>query len=155
MTNTFVRTLTIIHLALVTGVLIFVGIVMYLQNKPMRMAIDTNDTMLLIYPVIAIAGVFMSQTIFKRILSVAKQKTTLKEMLGSYQAASIIKYVLIEGPVMIGLVFYLLTGNGAFLAIAAFLIFYLIVQKPAQEKIKNELELKGELRKQFERNEVL
>ncbi|WP_420572621.1 hypothetical protein [Kordia sp.] len=149
--NQFVKTLTIIHLALVVGVVIFTCVTLFLNKDAMNFEFSGEDSFLLIYPVIAIGGVSMSQLLFKKMLAVAKQKTDLIAMLGQYQTASLIKYVLIEGPAMIGTVFFLLTNNAAFIAIAGLLIAFLVLQRPTKTKIESDLALRGELRNQFQR----
>ncbi|QHI39053.1 hypothetical protein IMCC3317_44540 [Kordia antarctica] len=147
----FIQTLTIIYSALLIGLLLFIGFVLFQFSDGMIPELDTNDTLLFIYPVIAIAAIYGSQAIFKKLVASAEKKPDLKSKLVSYQIASIIKFGLIEGSICIGIVLSLITGNTAYIAIAGVLIVYFLMQRPTRTKIESDLNLHGELRNQFQR----
>lgn len=149
--NKFVQTLTIIYMALLSGLLFFIAIVFFQFDGGMTPTFDTSDTLLLIYPVIAIGAIVVSQMIFKKLLVTAQNKPDLKSKLGSYQTASIIKFAMIEGPAFLGIVFSMTTGNTAFIAIAIVLVIFLILQKPSRAKVESDLNLRGDDRNQFNR----
>ncbi len=149
--NKFVQTLTIIYMALLSGLLFFVAIIFFQFDGGMTPTFDTSDTLLLVYPIIAIGAILGSQTIFKKLLTAAESKPGLKAKLASYQTASIIKFAIIEGPAFFGIILSMITGNTAFIAIAGVLIIYLLLQKPSRSKVESELNLRGEHRNQFNR----
>ena len=66
-----------------------------------------------------------------------------------YQIASVVKFAIIEGAAFIGIVFSLITGNTAYIAIVGVLIIYYLMQKPSLNKVESDLQLRGEHRNQF------
>lgn len=149
--NKFVQTLTMIYMALLSGLLFFIAIVFFQFDGGMTPTFDTSDTLLLIYPVIAIGAIVVSQMIFKKLLAAAENKPGLKNKLDSYQTASIIKFAMIEGPAFLGIVLSMTTGNTAFIAIAGVLVIFLILQKPSRTKVESDLNLRGDDRNRFNR----
>lgn len=147
--NSFVKTLTLLHSVLVMGLVTFAGVSLYLGNGKINFDFNTEDTFLLILPVIAITALVLSRIIPQKLLQNTKETQDLKKILTQYQTASIIKYALIECPALIGIVMFMNTSNTAFLVISGVLIIYLLLQKPTKTKIENELKLRGELRNQF------
>ncbi len=147
--NSFVKTLTVIHFALVAGLSLFAGMFLYLDKDKMNFELNTEDTMLLIFPVIAIGALTMSKIIPQKLLQKAKKEENLRSKLAKYQSATIVKYALIEGPAVLGIVFFMSTSNAAFIAISGICIIYLILQRPTKSKIETELALRGEHRNQF------
>ena len=149
--NKFVQTLTIIYMALLSGLLLFIGFVFFQFEGGMTPTFDSSDTLLLIYPVVAIGAILLSQVIYKKLLTTAKNKSGLKSKLQGYQTASIVKFALIEGPAFFGIVLTMVTGNTAFIAIAGVLVIFLLLQKPSQAKVENDLDLRGDDRNKFNR----
>jgi len=70
-------------------------------------------------------------------------------MLAGYQAASLIKYALLEGPALLNIIWFSLTGNLLYLTIGGVMILFLFIQRPKAEKIEKELELKSDHKRQF------
>ncbi|WP_046757016.1 hypothetical protein [Kordia jejudonensis] len=147
--NKFVQTLTIIYMALLSGLLFFMAIVFFQFDGAMTPTFDTSDTLLLVYPVIAVGAILGSQTIFKKLLASAESKPSLKAKLASYQTASIIKFAMIEGPAFFGIILSMITGNTAFMAIAGVLVLFLMLQRPSKTKVESDLKLRGDHRNQF------
>lgn len=149
--NKFLKNLSIVHVMLTFGVIAFSAVTLYINKAAFDFAFDTNDILVLIYPVIVVSALTLIGIVPKKILENAKKSNDLKTMLASYQTASIVKYILIEGSAMLGIVFYLLSKNGLFIVIALILIVFLILQRPTKNKVESDLELRGELRNQFQR----
>jgi hypothetical protein len=153
--NKFLKTISMLHLMLLMGLVMFAGFLLFQFDGAMMPTFDTNDTLLLIYPVVAIAAIVGSQALFKNVLASKENNTDLKVKLANYQTASIIKYALIEGPAFFGILLATSTGNTAYAAIAGVLIIYFILQKPSLNKIESDLKLSGEQRNQFNRYDEL
>ena len=147
--NKYVKTLTVTHTALLGGVLAFAGLTLFLNLEEMSFEFDMQDTMLLIFPIIAISALSMVRIIPQKMIDAAKKESRLLSKLEKYRSALMIKYVLIEGPAMFGIIFFLSTKNAAFIAIAGVLVAFYILQRPTKEKVESELELRGEERDIF------
>ena len=142
------KTLSIIHLALVGGILAF-GIFKFINNGTFVANADPKDVFIYVIPVVAAFGYFMSQFMFKKQLLAIDRTDTLTLKLAKYQAASIVKYAFIEGPAFLAIIAYGFNGNALFLVIAIFLVVYLFMQKPNQKKFMEDVPLTIEDKKEF------
>ncbi|MEM6720004.1 MAG: hypothetical protein AAF611_11840 [Bacteroidota bacterium] len=147
--NKYVKSLTITHTLLLLGLAGFAGISLFLNADKMNFAFDMQDTMLLVFPIIVISALSMVRIIPQKLIDSAKKEERLIKKLSKYQLAMMIKFILIEGPAMLGIIFFFLTNNAAFVAIAGVLIVFFFSLKPTKEKIESELELRGEERSRF------
>ncbi|MGB6153555.1 MAG: hypothetical protein WBG48_16360 [Pricia sp.] len=146
--KTFLRTLTIIHTALCAGLMVF-AIVAYYQKGDFEARMNSQSILIYMVPVVAVAGYFLSQLLFKKQLEHISKEETLSVKLGKYQVASILKYALLEGPGILALLAYYWSGNALHLVVAIALIAYLFVQRPTADKIKKDLPLTYEEQKQL------
>lgn len=148
--RSFLRTLTIIHLALVAGVLVF-GIMSYLQTKNQILSFTySGDVMFYVVPFMAITGILAGSYLYKNIMSGLASKKTLKEKLNGFQTASIVKYALLEGPAFLSIVAFSNEGNQYFIIIALLLLGWLIIQRPTRDKVEKDLMLEGILKNEFQ-----
>ena len=145
----FLRTTSIIHFALLAGVLMF-GIVMYSITENQKLELSyKGDPMFFIVPIMAIAGIFVGNYLYGNNIKGLTSKNTLREKLAGFQTASIIKYALLEGPALLGLVAFMNEGNQYFLIISILLLGWLILQRPTRDKIERDLMLEGTLKNEF------
>ena len=148
--NPSLKTLSIIHLALCSGVFIF-GFIMFSKIKSTEIILDdSNDIFKYIIPSAAIIAIFLSNFLFKNQLNSITENTEIKEKLVKYQSASIVKYAVLEGTALLSVVIYSSTTNFLYLLIALGMLLYLIVQRPTLSKIISDLDLKGNEKKDFE-----
>lgn len=145
----FFKTMALIHAALCMGLLIFT-IIAYFLNQSFEAVMDTSDVFIYLVPIVSVSGYFLSQFIFQKQLQAIDSNDTLANKLSKYNTASLIKYVLIEGPAFIALAGYFMNGNAMYLVIAFALILYLYTQRPKVHKIIQELPLSYEEKKEFD-----
>lgn len=91
-----------------------------------------------VYLAIAVA---ISYWLFGIRLNVAKQQSSLSDKLNTYRSATIIRFALIEGALLLTVVFYLLTGNLVLLGIAGIGLVVLALLHPNPVKLKVDLDL--------------
>ncbi|WP_047245431.1 hypothetical protein [Maribacter thermophilus] len=147
--KTFYRTLSFIHLSLVIG-LLGLTVILLLQGKGFNAHTEGNDLLLYIIPIISIIGYFGGQFLFNRSISKINRQQSLKKKLTEYTSASLVKYACIEGPAIICLVAYYISGNALPLTIGLCLMALLIVQRPSRQKIIEQLPLTSEEQKEFQ-----
>jgi hypothetical protein len=139
--ESFLKSISIIHLALLAGQVIF-AIVAYAQSVKVYFGIHyMDDVFMYIVPLAAIGGFMTGYTIFKKQLAAIRSKNTLGEKIIAYQTALIIRYALLEGPCLLAIVAYLLNNNLFYLVVAGLLILYFIFLRPTMEKVENDLDL--------------
>ncbi len=139
----FFKSVQIIHLALITGVIIL-GIFAYSFHYigiEMEGGKELNFALIYVVPVFAIAGIIASNLVFKQKLKECIAQPNLKDKLNCYRSALIIKFALIEGSSFFALVAFLLTGDLLYLGFAAILVVVFITYTPSKEKSIVDLEL--------------
>lgn len=136
--NNYFKSLKFLHLALVSGLSIFLILALF-QGNGFNTDLNTNRTLLYLVPVLALGGYFGSQILFKKMLSGTKLSDSLETKLKKFQFASHIKYIIIEAPAILALFAYYVTGNALPLMIAGCLLAYLLAQRPTKQKVLENL----------------
>lgn len=150
--KSFLNTLSILHLAFFGSVL-GLAIVSYVLVENHTLDIETIDlTFFTVVLVLSLFGVLGGNIIKKNVLETAKSKNSLREKLGIYQTASLIRYATLEAPAFLAIVFYILTEQFLFLLIALALMFYFISLRPTKSRITSELLLNREDQMQFNKD---
>lgn len=145
----FLKLISIIHLALLGGQMVF-GIVAFAQSTKMYFDIKNNgDPFIFIAPLLAIGGIVAGNLIFKQLLIALESKVSLSEKMMGYQTALIIRFALLEGPSLFGIVAYMISGNLFFLAITVMLMLYFLSLRPTKDKMENDLNLGFEEKMDF------
>ncbi len=145
----FLRTIKIIHFAMFV-VPIGLAAMMYSEITTTIFELtDTNNSFQYLIPIAAILSVFIGNYLFNKQISIAKTKDTLLEKLTQYQTGSIIKYSLLEGVSIFGIIGFLDNGNLFYLTVSGILLLYLILQKPTKLSIESALDFTSEQRRQF------
>ena len=142
--QTTFRTITIIHLALMAGQVMFAAVVLGLTKKAVFSIQYTGDPLLYIVPVMAIASFMASDYLFKQQIDIARTKDTLQSKLVVYQTALIIRSALLEGASLFAIVAMQLTGNLFFIIISVFIILYFFSFRPKKDKLESLLKLSYE-----------
>ncbi len=139
--NTYLKTVSIIHLALLIGQAMFATVVFIQSGSTKIVFNDASDSYFFIVIGLAVGGFAASNFLFKQNLNKANEQTDIKSKLAKYQSALIIRYALLEGPSLFGIVVYLLTGNLFYLIVSIVIMLYFLSLMPTKEKIKEELQL--------------
>ncbi|KXO01326.1 hypothetical protein LS48_02380 [Aequorivita aquimaris] len=151
--KSFLRTFTLIHLVLVASVLIF-GLMMFLQTKNQELIFTySGDVMFFVVPFMAIAGIVAGNYLYGNIIKGLASKNTLMEKLNGFQSASVVKYALLEGPALLGIVAFMNEGNQYFLIISLLLLGWLIMQRPTRDRVERDLMLQGPLKSEFQQED--
>ncbi len=148
-----ITTLTFIHLSFVSMLVIFAAAI-YIIGEEWLFNFGSMDFGFPYFvPIAAIAGLILSDFLFKKLLKALESKNGLLGKLRGYQSAVLVKYALIEGPALLAVISAFMSGNLAYLAIGALLIFYFVLQRPTMLKVGSDLKLSGELKSQFEKQD--
>nr|WP_299384889.1 hypothetical protein [Allomuricauda sp.] len=128
------------------------GVIAYTQSNDTFLDYsNTDEIFMLVVPIFALTGVLMSNVLFKQMMNNSSKMEGLRAKLMRFQTASLVKYALIEGPALIGIVAFFNTQNLAYFYIAGVLLFYLYLLRPTKDKIERGLQLKGQEKDQFNR----
>lgn len=142
----FYRTNKIIFFALLFGMLIFLSVTLFLTDQQIFIGMPKDQVFLIASVAILGAGIYGGNFIFTKMIQQAKKRGNLKQKTSVFNTSSIIRYALIEGPVLFNIVSLLLDGSAIFLLLAVIGIGYFLTLRPTPEKIISELELTYEER---------
>lgn len=137
--NTFLKTISIIHLALIAGQIMFAAVTFMITNKTTTGQRD--NVFIYVVPIMAFTGLAVSNILFKTLVNKIDGQSPLKTKLAAYQSALIVRFALLEGPSLFAIVSFMLTGNLIFLGISGAIIAYFIYLRPTKQKIEDDLNL--------------
>jgi hypothetical protein len=138
-----IKTLRIMHLALLCGQVIFMAIAFFLiYSGKFRITESGFDQILkILIPVLAVGGFAYSHFLFKTKLNKAKNAAGLNGKIAEYRVALISRYAGLEAPALFSIVVGMVTGNLLYLGIAGILILYFFSLTPGPTRIAADLEL--------------
>lgn len=146
----YIRSVQLVHLALLLGLVGF-AVAIYIINPSNKIDFSESGLFLYIVPLIMILGIVLGNFIFKKLITRTFKQNSLKTKLDNFLSAAIIKFALIEGPSLLALVAYLLSGNLLYIILASVLMVYLYMQRPTKTSVSETLKLSGELKNQFDK----
>jgi len=136
----FFKTLKIIYAALIVGVLIFTALT-YLSIKETNTLITTNNLFVIVLPVLAASGYFLSNLLYKKILNNITSSDTLHKKMSRYLTANLLKAVCLEVPAFVSIAVTFVSGNIVFLCIALVMALLMYFKFPSKERFKSEVTL--------------
>jgi hypothetical protein len=134
--------LNILHKAMLAGQVLFATVCFYmLYSKTVIPALQDLDKILQVLAItLSAAGFFAGNFLFKKRLLQAKESPAgLTEKFAIYRSACILQWALLEGPGIFSIICFFLTGNYAFLALAATVILLFVILGPSKIKIAFQL----------------
>ena len=148
----FISTVSIIHLYFGSFLVGFIAVLSWIHWEKWTYDLESLDFVFpFLVPVLAVTGVIAGNLVFKTQLKALDAENDLKARLSGYQTAVLIKYAFIQAPALLGIVAAMKSVNVVYLIIAGLLMIYFIFQRPTRDKIERDLNLTGELKKQFKK----
>jgi hypothetical protein len=90
---------------------------------------------------VSVGCTYAGITIYKKKLQAIPPMDPAKDRMAAYRAAALLRWALIEVPVLVSVIFLRLTGNYAFLALALALMFVFAAVRPSTDVITYQLRL--------------
>jgi hypothetical protein len=140
----YLKSLKIIHLALLAGQCMFLAVMVFLvvRNILPPVSSSLDKTFQVIALLVSFAAVFGSIRIFKkRLLAINAAAENISEKTVQYRVANIIQWAMIEGATLFSIICFFLTGNYAFAALAIALIVFFAMLIPSKIKMMLQLQL--------------
>jgi hypothetical protein len=138
------KTLQLTYRILLIGQVLFAGIVLFVRAKGFGIEknVDENTSRFLQVAALVIGCLWAGMRIYRKRVAIIKDSNIpVPEKLKQYLAASMIKWSLTEGPYILSIVSYFLTGNWSFLALAGIILFVFAGYNPQQALVMRELGL--------------
>ncbi len=128
-----IKSLIVIHTAMLLGMIIFMAVAFFVANKVLPNPVDESLSRILqvVAVLLSMGGGFMAFMLFKKkIQSIQDMSIPVSEKIQQYRIASIMKFALLEAPVLFCCIGYLLSKNISFLLLAGVLVMIFAGQKP-------------------------
>ena len=141
------KSLQIIHRALLLGLVLFAAIAFYLNySGNFITGLKSYDQPLQVIAItLSFGGFFIGSLLFKKKMQQLKDSSPeLRVKLSTYRSAAIMQWALLEGPALFAIICFLLVGNYAFLALAVVFIILFAVTAPNKTKMMLLLQLTEE-----------
>lgn len=143
--QSILRSMQIIHAGLLAGQVMFAVVSYTVVEKAPHFDIkNTGDLFLFIVPLMALACFVAGNLLFKLKIAPLPGKDTLVEKLIGYLSALIIRFALLEGASLFGIVSFLISGNLLFLLISVLLMVRMLTLRPTISTAETDLELSYE-----------
>lgn len=149
--------LTVVHSAMLLGQVMFGAIAWFLQQRGDMGSQDlaSLSVLRLVVPGVLIAGLLGNQFLTRTRLPQLQQQARLGDKLLGYRTLLIIRYALLEAPVLLALVTYLLTGEMTVLLVAAAIAAYFASLRPTRAGTIQALQLRDDEQRQVQDPEAV
>jgi len=139
------KSLQRIHTSMLAGMVLF-AIVSAVVHFPGRPAANGNLNKILQVSVLAVGFILIKTglAIFDRRLGTIPASATFAQKMAGYKTAAIIKWLMIEVPVLFSVVSFIIIRNYAFMVLAFGLMILFAFQGPVKQKIMLELQISDE-----------
>ncbi len=146
------KALQILFIALLIGQVVLGGIACFLvshgvSNPSLR---SITYILLIVTAFMSIGALAAGYILFHKRLDRLRGLTDLSMKVQDYRAACILKWALFEFPCLLSIIFYLETGQQAFLAVAGLLLLNFINNYPSKNKVLADLDLSSQEAESFE-----
>ncbi|GAB0155573.1 hypothetical protein CHRYSEOSP005_08340 [Chryseobacterium sp. Alg-005] len=141
--------INIIFFGLLLG-MVAMGSMIYITNPTENFSFDFKNPLLILTLIMMITGVFVSGFLYNSLKSKIEKNDSLNSKISKIQQALLIRFALIEGPALLGIILYLKESNLAFLMLSAMMILYFITLKPSKSKLADDMDLTSEQRREIE-----
>ena len=144
-TPPYIRVLKILHLALMAGQLLFIVIMfssVYFQRiNTFTLANISGEILIAMIIIAALAYLFANSLFNKKLAIIRETNLDVPQKLENYRSANVIRWALIEAPVILCCIFFFVTGNYYILLIAVIMIFLFYSTRTGTEKTINDLQI--------------
>jgi hypothetical protein len=137
------KALQIIHKAMALGMLLLTVIMIFVVAKGGQSIVSASldRTLQVVALLVSVGSTYAGITVYKKKLQAIPPMDTAKDRMAAYRVAALLRWALIEAPVLLSVIFLRLTGNYAFLALAIALMFVFAAVRPSTDVITYQLRL--------------
>ncbi len=138
------KKLQTVYKALLMGQVLFAGLAIFIRRQGVitNVTEDISFILQVVALVFSFSSVWAGMSVYRKRVSAIKDKEiTTEKKISEYTSTSLIKWAMTEGPCLFCIAGYLLTGNWAFIGLAAVLLFIFAGYAPQKSIIISELGL--------------
>ncbi|MFD1294290.1 hypothetical protein ACFQ5N_10620 [Lutibacter holmesii] len=137
----FIKSLQIIHIFLLIGVLGFSGYVSYTLKEELFFSYQEDKAFLFLAIIIAYIGNLSSKFIYAKLLNKIPEKASLPKKGAKFSTAHIFRMALLEFPALLCVIFVLYTNNSFYFILVGILVFLMLVSFPTKSSFEKDIPL--------------
>ncbi len=141
----YIRSITILHLALLVGQLLL-GIIIvslvYFKNASYFSLQGISQQLLIACLLFSVVAYFAGNNLFKKKLEqINEEYNPVSQKLNDYRAANILRWAMMEGAVMFCIIIFFATGNYLIILIAGVMMLLFLSTRPTLLKTIRDLDI--------------
>jgi len=137
----FIKSLQIIHIALLAGVLIFGIYVAFNAKDVLFFSYEDDKPFLFLAIIIAFSGNLASKYLYASLLKQITENLDLLQKSIKFSTAHIFRLAMLEFPAFMCLFFAMQTNNSFYFILVGVLVFMMIAIYPTKSKFENDVPL--------------
>ncbi|NLP56971.1 hypothetical protein [Lutibacter sp. B1] len=137
----FIKSLQIIHIALVSGVIVFGLVIAYITKNQLYFSYTEDKLFLYMAIFISFIGNLVSKQIYTKQISQITLKQDLYLKAAKYSTAHIYRVAMLEFPALMCIIFVMQSNNIFYFILVGILIIIMSTIFPTKEKFENDVPL--------------
>lgn len=137
----FIKSLQIIHFALLMGVIVFAAYVSIHLNEQLIFSYQEGKAFLYIAITISFVGNLMSKSLFIKLIKKIPDDADLLQKASKYSIAHIFRVAMLEFPALVCVIFVLQSNNSFYFILVGILLLMILAIFPTKNKFANEVPL--------------
>ncbi|REE82044.1 hypothetical protein BX611_1587 [Lutibacter oceani] len=147
----FIKSLQIIHIALLAGLLIFAAYVAFKAKDVMFFSYEDDKPFLFLAIIIAFAGNMASKYLYSSLLKQISDNADLMQKSIKFSTAHIFRLAMLEFPAFMCIFFAMQSNNSFYFILVGILVFMMLVIFPTKSKFENDVPLTSKEKSMLEK----
>jgi len=137
----FIKSLQIIHFALLMGAIVFAAYVSIQLNEQLIFSYSNDKAFLYIAITISFVGNLMSKSLFIKLIKKIPEDADLLQKASKYSTAHIFRVAMLEFPALMCIIFVMQSNNSFYFILVGVLLLMMLAIFPSKSKFTNEVSL--------------
>ena len=137
----FIKSLQIIHFALLMGAIVFAAYVSIQLNEQLTFSYSNDKAFLYIAITISFVGNLMSKSLFIKLIKKIPEDADLLQKASKYSTAHIFRVAMLEFPALMCIIFVMQSNNSFYFILVGVLLLMMLAIFPSKSKFANEVSL--------------
>lgn len=137
----FMKSLQIIHIVLLVGVLVFAAYVAFSAKDRLFFSYEDDKAFLYLAIIISFIGNLSSKFLYAKLLKQIPAKADLSQKAVKYSTAHIFRIAMLEFPALMCTIFVLYSNNSFYFILVGILAFMMLALYPTKTKFEKDVPL--------------
>jgi len=147
----FIKSLQIIHFALLFGVLAFGAFVLYNAKDRLFFSYQEDKAFLYLAIIISFIGNLASKSLYKKLINQIPKDAELLQKATKYSTAHVFRMAMLEFPAMMCIIFVMQSNNSFYFILVGILVLMMLAIYPSKNKFENDIPLSSKEKSMLEK----